>query len=239
MRANLRIGAHRRPWMIKPASPMIGDIHLKVCGMKRVEDACLAAELGADCLGFIFFPKSPRYLAYEAYEALAPSLPRGPKRVAVMVEPSLEDLARARAARFGFFQIHARHDTPLESVRGWSEAVGAADLWLAPKLPPGAPFPAAWLPLADTFLVDTFHADGFGGSGRTGDWAGFTRLAEANPAKRWILAGGLNPENVVPAIAASGARFVDVNSGVETHPGAKSPEKLRAVAAALRARAGA
>ena len=94
------------------------------------------------------------------------------------------------------------------------------------------------MPLAYTFLVDTFHAEGFGGSGRTGDWAGFARLTEANPGKRWILAGGLNPDNVVPAIAASGARFVDLNSGVETHPGAKSPEKLRAAAEALRRRLG-
>ena len=214
---------------------MIGDIHLKVCGMKRAEDARLAAELGADFLGFIFYPKSPRYLAFEAYEALAPLLPRGPKRVAVMVEPALEDLRRARETRFDLFQIHARHDASPETVQAWSDEVGAANLWLAPKLPPGAPFPEAWLPLAETFLVDTFHAEGFGGSGRTGDWAGFAGLAATNPDKRWILAGGLSPENVASAIAASGARFVDVNSGVETHPGAKSPEKLRAVAEALRA----
>ncbi len=190
--------------------------------MRRAEDARLAAELGADFLGFIFYPKSPRYLAFEAYEALAPSLPRGPKRVAVMVEPSPEDLARVRALRFEFFQIHARHDVSIEAVRAWSEAVGgAANLWLAPKLPPGAAFPEAWLPLADTFLVDTFHAEGFGGSGRTGDWAGFSRLAEAHPGKRWILAGGLNPDNVVAARAARGAPVVAVDSGVGPPPRAQ------------------
>lgn len=218
---------------------MIGDIHFKLCGITRAEDARLAAELGADFLAFNFYPKSPRYLAAEAYEALAPSLPRGPKRVVVMVEPSLDDLARARDLRFEFFQIHARHDVPLATVRAWNEAVGgAAHLWLAPKLPPGASFPEAWLPLADTFLVDTFHAEGFGGSGRTGDWAGFSRLAEAHANKRWILAGGLNPENVAVAIAASGARFVDLNSGVESAPGLKAAEKLRAIATVLRGRAG-
>ncbi len=215
---------------------MIGDIHLKVCGMRRAEDARLAAELGADFLGFIFYPKSPRHLAFEAYDALAASLPGGPRRVAVMVEPSVEELAQAKGLRFDFFQIHARHDVSLERVRGWSEAVGAARLWLAPKLPPSAAFPAAWLDLAGTFLVDTFHAEGFGGSGRTGDWAGFAALARVHPDKRWILAGGLAPENVVEAIALSGARHVDVNSGVETNPGVKSPEKLRALAAALAAR---
>lgn len=212
---------------------MIGDLQFKVCGMKRAEDARLAAELGADFLGFIFYSKSPRYLAFEAYEALAVSLPRGPRRVAVMVEPAGKDLARAKALGFDFFQIHARHDTAPETVRGWSEAVGAEKLWLAPKLPPGAAFPEAWLSLAGTFLVDTFHAEGFGGSGRTGDWAGFAALMKAHPAKRWILAGGLNPENVGAAIAATGARVVDLNSGVESAPGEKSPEKLRAAAAAL------
>lgn len=216
---------------------MIGDIHFKVCGLKRAEDARLAAELGADFLGFIFYPKSPRYLAFEAYDALSASLPRGPRRVAVMVEPGLDELAWAKGLRFDQFQIHARHDAPEEAVRAWSEAVGAEKLWLAPKLPPGESFPNAWLPFAGSFLVDTFHAEGFGGSGRTGDWSGFSALARAHPEKRWILAGGLGPENVVEGIAQSGARFVDVNSGVETHPGAKSPEKLRALATALRARA--
>jgi phosphoribosylanthranilate isomerase len=107
---------------------MIGEIHFKVCGLRRVEDARLATELGADFLGFIFYPKSPRHLAFEDYEALAPTLPVGPKRVAVTVEPSLDDLARAKALGFDFFQIHARHDTPVETVRGWSAAVGASAL---------------------------------------------------------------------------------------------------------------
>ncbi len=212
---------------------MIGDIHFKVCGIRRAEDARLAAELGADFLGFILYPKSPRYLALGDYSGLDPALPRGPKRVAVMVEPSLDDLDWAQEAGFDFFQIHARHDTGEATVRAWSEAVGPARLWLAPKLPPGAAFPEAWLPLADTFLVDTFHAEGFGGSGRTGDWAGFAALGARHPAKRWILAGGLSPENVGAALAATRARLVDVNSGVETAPGVKSSEKLRALATAL------
>jgi len=195
----------------------------------------LAAELGADFLGFILYPKSPRYLTPADYALLAPGLPAGPARVAVLVEPSPTELEQARAAGFARFQIHARHDLPLEQVRGWSEAVGADALWLAPKLPPGAEFPSAWLPLAETFLVDTYHAAGFGGSGKTGDWSGFARLAGNHPGKTWILAGGLGPDNVAAARAQSGARFVDVNSGVESGPGIKSPEKLRALTAALKA----
>jgi phosphoribosylanthranilate isomerase len=215
---------------------MIGDIHLKVCGIRRAEDACLAAELGADFLGFIFYPKSPRHLSTGDYSALAPALPRGPKRVAVLVEPTLADLALVRAAGLDFFQIHARHDVDAETLLSWSDAIGPAHLWLAPKLPPGAVFPEAWLDFADTFLLDTFHAEGFGGSGRTGDWAGFAALAAAHPAKTWILAGGLSPQNILAALSAGGARHVDVNSGVEDAPGLKSADKLRALAAALRSR---
>lgn len=214
---------------------MIGAITFKVCGITRAADARVAAELGADFLGFILYPKSPRHLPLADYARLASELPAGPRRVAVMVEPSLAELAAASDAGFDRFQIHARAETPVETVRGWSELVGASALWLAPKLPPGAPFPDAWLPLAGSFLVDTFHAEGFGGSGKTGDWSGFAARAARHADKTWILAGGLSPENIAAAVASSGARFVDVNSGVEDAPGRKDHAKLRALATALAA----
>lgn len=214
---------------------MISGATVKACGLRRAEDAALAAELGADFLGFILYPKSPRYLAPMDYAAMAARLPEGPCRVAVMVEPTPAELTVARGAGFHRFQIHARHDLPLARVREWSDLVGAEALWLAPKLPPGVDFPVDWLGYASTFLVDTYHAAGFGGSGQTGDWSGFAALTAAYPVKTWILAGGLAPENIAAAVAQSGTRFVDVNSGVETAPGVKSPEKLRAFAAALEA----
>ena len=104
----------------------------------------------------------------------------------------------------------------------WSER-----LWLAPKLPPGVDVAPALLPFAKHFLLDTFHAEGFGGSGKTGDWGKFSRHQAAHPAKTWILAGGLNSENIGEALHASGARFVDVNSGVESAPGVKDHAKLK------------
>ena len=212
---------------------MINSIQLKVCGQTRAEDARVAADIGADYLGFILYPKSPRYLALEDYKALAPSLPVGPRRVAVMVEPSTEELAAAVAAGFDFFQIHFAHTTSLATLQGWSGQVGTHRLWLAPKLPPAIDVPAEWLPLAGTFLLDTFHAEGFGGSGKTGDWAKFERHQKANPQHTWILAGGLSPDNVADAVARSGTFFVDVNSGVESSPGVKDHAKLRALATAL------
>ncbi len=212
---------------------MTGRIQWKVCGLRRAEDARVAAELGADFLAVNLYEKSPRYLALADYAATAVDWPKGPGRVAVLVEPSPGRLAEAVAAGFDRFQIHARHDLDAARMAEWSALVGANRLWLAPKLPPGARFPELWVPLAGTFLADTYHAEGFGGSGRTGDWSGFAALEALHPEKRWILAGGLGPENVLEALARSGARFIDVNSGVETAPGVKSAERLHALAERL------
>jgi phosphoribosylanthranilate isomerase len=214
---------------------MTGGIQWKVCGLRRPEDARLAAELGADFLGFILYEKSPRYLALVDYAASAAGWPAGPGRVAVLVEPTAARLTEAMAAGFDFFQIHARHDLDRSMVAEWSALVGPERLWLAPKLPPGSGFPESWIPLAGTFLADTYHAEGYGGSGRTGDWSGFARLQAAFLEKRWILAGGLGPDNVLTALTGSGARLIDVNSGVETAPGVKSAERLRALVERLAA----
>ena len=90
------------------------------------------------------------------------------------------------------------------------------------------------LPLADTFLLDTFHPDKMGGTGVAGDWAKFRHYRESQPARQWILSGGLNSENIAEAITATGSKYVDVNSGVEQAPGIKSPIKLQAFVLALR-----
>lgn len=213
---------------------MIDGIRLKICGLTTLADANFSAQSGADALGFIFYPKSPRAISIAQYIAMAASLSQGSKRVAVMVEPSSAELAAAVAAGFDFFQIHFDTATVgLATVAVWSQTVGSEGLWLAPKLREGESVGAELLPLADTLLMDTYKADGFGGTGRTGDWAGFARQQEAHPEKTWILAGGLNPENITAALTETGATFVDVNSGVESSPGVKDHEKIRRLAAAV------
>ena len=212
---------------------MVNGIRLKVCGLRTAADAARAVGIGADFLGFILHPKSPRFIELADFTALAGALPKEAARVAVMVEPTAEQVSAAKAAGFDYFQIHFRSEAPLAVVRAWSDAVTPEKLWLAPKLPPGVAFNNDWLALAGSFLIDTFHAEGFGGSGLTGDWGAFARLQAAHPEKTWILAGGLNPENVGAAIAQSGARFVDVNSGVESAPGVKSAERIAALGRAL------
>jgi len=211
---------------------MIDGIRFKVCGLTSLVDAEFADRCGADYFGFILYPQSPRHISLETFRAMAPRLP-GRRKVAVAVEPTVRDLAAMKAAGFDFFQIHFRPEAPTPTVASWAETVGSDRLWLAPKLPPATDVPAALLPLAKYFLLDTFHADKFGGTGVTGDWAKFARHRQAHPEKKWVLSGGLNPENIGEALRASGARLVDVNSGVESAPGVKDHALLKRFAARL------
>lgn len=205
---------------------MTDGIRLKICGLTTLADAEFATQAGADFLGFIFHPDSPRYLPLAKFNEFGAQLPQG-RKVAVSVEPSPAQLVEMSAAGFDFFQVHFRHDQPLATVAGWAQAVGVERLWLAPKLPPGISVPPAVLPLAKTFLFDTYHVRIFGGTGETTDWNKFARHRRAHPKKTWILSGGLNPVNVSDAIRQSGARFVDVSSGVESAPGVKDHGKLQ------------
>ena len=212
---------------------MVSEISFKVCGLKRQEDAVAAAEAGADFLGFIFYERSPRYLAIESYAALKESLPGLPK-VAVTVAPSQEELEDLLGLGFDFVQIHfSVADRPCAGR--WSRQVTPEKLWLAPKMAPGEPFDTSLLTLADTILWDGYKREAgvYGGTGAQSDWPLFRMLSETYPQKRWILAGGLSPEIAIEALEATGARVLDFNSGLEFAPGQKDPERIFRVRRAL------
>jgi phosphoribosylanthranilate isomerase len=211
---------------------MIDGIRFKVCGLTSLVDAEFADRCVADYLCFIFHRSSPRRISLEQFRAMAPRLPDR-RKVAVSVEPSIEELAAQRDAGFDYFQIHFGPEIPDAQLTAWSRLVGEKHLWLAPKLPLGASVSPAALAVAKFILFDTYQVGGFGGSGRTGDWAGFARHQSAHPKNFWILAGGLNPENIGDALKESGAKFVDVNSGVESAPGVKDETKLKRFVVAL------
>jgi phosphoribosylanthranilate isomerase len=212
---------------------MIEGIQVKICGLTSPADAAAAERGGADYLGFVLHPKSPRYVSLAQFRSMAPRLPSRHK-VAVTVEPEPGALVAMGEAGFERFQVHFRHDTPVAVIAAWSAEVGVDRLWLAPRLPPGTEVPAAWLNLAGSFLLDTFDKTLFGGTGRTGDWPKFRRHLEGHREKTWILSGGLSPDNIGEALAGTAARFVDVNSGVESAPGVKDHATLNAFFAAVR-----
>lgn len=211
---------------------MINGIRLKVCGLTSLVDAEAADACGADYLGFILHPKSPRYVPLDAFKAMRPRLPDR-KKVAVVVEPAVEDLPPLIEAGFDCIQIHFGNETPFFQVALWSDAVPNEHIWLAPRVPSGQEMDPAFLPLTATVLFDAYDANSHGGTGKTGDWKQFVHLREKYTRLQWILAGGLNSENIAQALTTTGANFVDVNSGVEATPGVKDREKLKAFVLAL------
>jgi phosphoribosylanthranilate isomerase len=211
---------------------MINGIRVKVCGLTSLADAEMAARAGVDFLGFNLYTKSPRYVTLQQFRAMAGRLPDR-KKVAVTVEPTLTELREIAASGFDIVQVHFDAGAFPADTAAWVAEAGAHRLWLAPRLPPASDMPAEVISMGDTFLFDAFARDKFGGSGKTADWAKFRRQRDVEPGKTWILAGGLNPDNISDAINASGADFVDVNSGVETAPGIKDQAKIAAFVARL------
>ena len=127
---------------------------------------------------------------------------------------------------FDYYQLHFDPQKDLEMVSDWIQIVGREQLWLAPKIAPDQSFPKELSDGAETFVIDSYKKDQYGGTGTTGSWDRFDEFAKLDESKQWILAGGLNPENVQTAIKQTGTKFIDVNSGVEIEAGVKSEDKI-------------
>jgi phosphoribosylanthranilate isomerase len=210
-------------------------VEVKVCGITNKRDALNALQAGASYLGFILYTKSPRHISLEHVKQISESLKDiSCKKVAVDVEPRLEDVALMQKADFQYYQFHFPLDLDIEIIRQWSEMVGPSNLWLAPKLPPGADFPDHLLQYAETFVIDAYSQDKFGGTGKSADWNSFSKYQNLYPEKKWILAGGIGPENVVSSVIQTDARMIDLNSAVESKPGQKEVDKIKSVFESLK-----
>lgn len=209
---------------------------LKVCGVTTPEDARRAVAMGADYVGVILYPKSPRYVAPENVPEILSAIPGG-QRVVVDVDPAADRLENLGDLGFDYFQIHFDLDTSLSSLAAWSGIVGADRLWLAPRIAPADAFPQVILEFAETILIDAYSRNAFGGTGETAAWDRFVDWKTLYQHKRFVLAGGLNPENIASAIQGVEPAVVDVNSGVESAPGKKDFEKLQRLIDNLKAAA--
>jgi len=212
---------------------MINGIRFKICGLTSLVDAEAADACGADYLGFNLYPKSPRFLLLDAFKAMLPLLPETGKKVAVVVEPKVEELPRLIESGFDLVQLHFPIETPIVQIALWSEAIPKDKIWFAPRVPTGTAMDPAFFPLASTIFFDSYQAGVFGGTGQISDWSKFASLKDKYSQPTWVLAGGLNPENIGQAIAATGAKIVDVNSGIEAAPGVKDYAKMKAFVLAL------
>lgn len=203
---------------------------IKICGITREADAKLALELGADFLGINLFERSPRYVDPGQVRELLKGIPKG-KRVMIDVNSATDSLRGFMDLGFDFCQIHCLPEIAMSTLAAWSGIVGKENLWLAPKVPNGEPFPQTALEFADTVLYDSVSQDPlvFGGTGKTSDWERFQEWRTLYAHKRWGLAGGLSPENIREALDSTDPDIVDFNSGVESEPGKKDPQRLHAL----------
>jgi phosphoribosylanthranilate isomerase len=207
-------------------------LFVKVCGITSPEDGVAAAEAGADAVGFVFWPGSPRAVTPERARAIGEALPPFVVRVGVFVDASRDEMARiADTAGLDVLQLHGSEPPEafaglprraLKAVRvgfGFAPedvllyAGKAAGVLVDTRLPGGTPLP--------------------GGTGVPFDWSLAKGLADR--ARFLVLAGGLSPSNVAAAIRSARPHGVDVSSGVESEPGCKDPERVRAFVEAARA----
>jgi len=190
-------------------------VFIKVCGLRRAEDVECAVTHGATAVGFIFWPRSPRYVDPDHAAALVRLVPPGVETVGVFVN---EDPGAVQeiAARTGvsIVQLHG-DEAPEVAVQ--------LDRPVIKALGVDAVRATAW-PLETTVLLDVTDRERRGGTGQRIDW---TRAAEVARERRVVLAGGLMPDNVDAAIAAVHPYGVDVSSGVEDEPGVKNAGLVR------------
>ncbi len=207
---------------------MTDAVRVKICGVTNAAAIDSAVSAGAHYLGFNFYPPSPRYLTPERASALMRDVPAGVTKVALVVDAQDDELeALLEAVPADVLQLHghespervaevrARFGLPVIKVVGIADADDLAEL-------------DRYLAVSDQILVDTKppkNARLPGGNGLAFDW----RLLQGRrwPCP-WLLAGGLTPENVGAAIRLTGARQVDVSSGVESAPGVKDAQRMAA-----------
>ena len=206
---------------------MTNPVSVKICGLATVDDVRACADAYANYMGLVFFEKSPRNITIPAARELALAAPLGLAKVALVVNPSDAELdAITATVPLDMLQLHGR-ETPerVAEVKARyglpvMKAVGIADGDDLPKL-------ESYFGVADQILVDAKPPKGGelpGGNGLSFDWR---LIAGRRWPCPWMLAGGLTPENVAEAIKMTGAKQVDVSSGVEDAPGQKNAELIQ------------
>jgi len=212
----------------------MGDIRVKICGLRTPADVAAVARAGAAYAGFVFFPRSPRHLELEAARDLVLTAPPGLAKVALVVDASDDDLAQIlEHVPVDMLQLHGKESpVRVQAVRARfglpvMKAVGVAG-------PEDLAALTEYGRMADQILVDAKPGPGAelpGGNGLAFDWR---LVAGRRWPVPWMLAGGLTAENVARAVHLTGARQVDVSSGVESAPGVKDADRIAAFVAAAK-----
>jgi phosphoribosylanthranilate isomerase len=213
---------------------------VKICGMTNLEDALVAVDAGADAVGFVFYEKSPRFVTVERAKRICSELPESIERVGVFVNEQENVISSVvDQVRITGVQMHGDDEDPhvadLVVAKHPQVKVLAA---ISMNLPNPQGWAMMWHPdSVRAFLVDSGDASKHGGTGHAFDWdAALPVLNDIKRLGKVVAAGGLTSENVKKAAEILTPWGVDVSSGVESSPGRKNPEKVRAFVRAVRER---
>ena len=212
--------------------PIMGRIRIKMCGVTRLADAEAAVEAGIDALGFIFHPKSPRNIDPEQARQIIDRLPPFIDTVGVFVNKKRHEVEEIiDYCRLAYAQLHGE-----ENPKYCERLVRfAAPCQVLKAFRVGPDLQARDIRPYDAhvrgYLLDTFDTRMAGGTGKTFDWDRIKKLKLHRPL---LLAGGLNPDNILKALERVRPYGVDVNSGVEVSPGVKDHDRIRALVSRVR-----
>ncbi len=206
----------------------MSGVRWKVCGITNIADAAAAVAAGADAIGFVFWPGSPRAVTVDDAASIADEIPEEVWKVGVFVDPS-PDILRDTTAGVGLDFLQLAGDETAASCAGAPKPAWKV-LRLAPGTTPEAAQARAATYAGCTLVVDAGVPGEYGGTGQAADWQAAALLASH---RQVVLAGGLRADNVGAAIEQVRPWAVDVSSGVEAEPGAKDESELKAFARAL------
>lgn len=197
----------------------------KLCGFTDEKSVKIAIAEKCNFLGFVFYDKSPRFITPENAAIISKKVPPSIERVAVMVNPN-QSLLQKISEKFApdFFQFHG--DETVEFLRKVREKFPRIKIIKAFRIASEKDLELVknFENAADLFLFDAKIADKFGGSGKKFDWQ---ILQNFRSKKDWFLSGGLNIENIEEALEITGAKLIDISSGIEKIRGKKSPELIK------------
>jgi phosphoribosylanthranilate isomerase len=204
---------------------MTQKLRVKICGITRADQAGAIAHLGADALGFICVPESPRYIEPTKINHIVTTLPKLTQRgthlatIGVFANASLEQIiATVDQGKLTGVQLHGQES--IEFCRALRLALPQVELIKAFRVQTVETLTQteAYADRVDTFLLDAFNPHALGGTGETWDWS---LVKDFAPQKPWFLAGGLNGENAIAALTQVNPSGIDLSSGVEIAPGNK------------------
>ncbi len=196
-------------------------VEVKICGITNMSDAFIAAECGADALGFIFYPKSQRYVAPEKVKEIIQKLPYEIIKVGVFVNREIHEVKEiVKFCGLNLIQLHGDESPEYCAQFPISFSIKA----VSPRTKGDVQKLKNYAVRA--ILLDAWEPGHYGGTGKNSDWRLAIKVKGRCPI---ILAGGLNQRNIREAIETVRPQAVDINSGVEISPGKKDPDKIREI----------